>query len=86
MSETIAPARVELVEFQCEQCHSANLVQNGAMLMSMPPQWPHTCPSCGVTKVLPKSYPHSRIVAANDYTKQPPAANDDAAQSPTTPA
>lgn len=76
MSETIIPARVVLVEFQCEKCHSANLVQDGIVLMSSPPQWPHTCPSCGATKVLPKSYPHSRIEATNDYTQQPPAAND----------
>ena len=60
MSERTYEARMVGVDYTCDDCNTGVMEQTGVMLMSDPPQWPHKCNNCGVTKNLWQKYPTVR--------------------------
>ena len=60
MSEKIYDTKVFEVDYACDNCNSGLMINSGTMLPSYPPQYPHKCKHCGLTKNLLQKYPTIR--------------------------
>ncbi len=66
MAERESPAETVIIDYVCDACGKGamEVPNGGSMLASWPPQWVHTCYSCGEQATLPDRYPkviHRRI-------------------------
>jgi hypothetical protein len=58
VTEIRRPARVVLVDMACDHCSVGRMRFSGVVLTTNPPQYPHTCTSCGTTATYGNTYPH----------------------------
>lgn len=56
MIKKIYQVPVEL-HLHCDNC-CTEMEFDGNVLMSDPPQFPHTCPKCGKKQIMDAQYPH----------------------------
>ena len=54
------PLRPVQVRYICDECEQGDYLPNSTMLLSDPPQFPHTCNSCGHKKTFLEKYPAIR--------------------------
>lgn len=62
MAEITTPAQAVVVDYQCDDCGEGKMIPTGVVLLSLPPQYPHTCNKCGKQKSFRERYPTTRIV------------------------
>lgn len=62
MPEVTTPAKLVIVEYECDACHKGTMVRaNDQALMSYPPQYLHMCTLCPNRKTFTTTYPQQRI-------------------------
>lgn len=45
------------IECQCDSCRKGNMVNDGTVFLSNPPQYPHICTNCKAIKTFNVQYP-----------------------------
>lgn len=67
-TEQTFPTQLVGVEMKCGACPDGYMDADGIMLTSNPPQFPHTCKSCGATAIFLEKYPTYRVLRITEST------------------
>jgi len=62
MPEMSKPVSVEKIEYLCDECGEGVCTPNGQYFPTCPPQYGHSCESCGFSITLMDAYPKIRYL------------------------
>ena len=58
--------KIIMVYQKCDKCGEGYMEQNGNVLLSYPPLYPHTCTKCGHSANYTKRYPCQITIAVSE--------------------